>query len=146
MKFITIVALIGFTSNALAAAVPASIGQVDEEHIESNFLRGSTSIVCGDITLSDPNGCGCPPYGQTRVALSCPNQGPHNQATVCCTGPGVSWVQCSEFGCMGSGSGGRGSRGRGWGWGPSDLEEEDYSNVDVEADEPEEDAMAMLES
>lgn len=136
MKFITIAALIGFTSNALAAAVPASIGQVDEEHVESNFLRGSTSSVCSGITISNPNGCPCPPYGQTRVALTCPNQGVHNEATICCAGPGVSWVQCSGLGCAG---------GRGWGR-PSDSEDEDYSDVDVEADQPEEDAVAMVES
>ena len=146
MKFITIAALIGFTSNALAAAVPASIGQVDEEHIESGFLRGSNSIVCSGITLSDPNGCGCPSYGQTRVALTCPNQGVHNEATICCTGFGVSWVQCSGLLCSGSGPG-RGSGGRRWGR-PSDSEDEDYSDVDVEveADQPEEDAVAMVES
>ena len=126
MKFITIAiaALIGFSSNALAAAVPASIGQVDEEHAESNFLRGSTpTIVCHGFTLSNPNGCHCPRKDKTFKAATCPkNQGVHNEATVCCTGPGAawSWVQCSGLVCLGG--------------------------DDDSADQPEEDAVAMVES
>ncbi len=103
MKFIKVIATLalGFSSHALSTAVFVPIDQFDEEKSQvGRFLRGGSK--CNGI--NNPNSCPCPTRMQ-MIGNPCPSlpgrRSRSNERTICCAG-GVSWVQCSAYGCFGS--------------------------------------------
>ncbi len=105
MKFIKVITLtlIGFSSQALSTTASASapIDQFDDEQSQvGRFLRGGSSC----YGISSPNSCPCPSRMQ-MIGNPCPSlpgrRSRSNERTICCAG-GVSWVQCSAYGCPGS--------------------------------------------